>query len=359
MWHVEGAFSDEMHEKVIVAFEKEMQEEGAKAAAMEAQNEASFSLGTPGVFERRRMLNAGFGERSGAIADRYSEETEQMPEQLAAELQDRRLAAAGTQHWALNAPLWMQMSGLYPQSHREMSPNERAGRIRGLLRRAERMIRWALGQRQKAEGERQMAEGGEQKAETATATASASATESGDSVIEQTVIWSPVREICVYLEIPQRVLSGLCREITGMSIENVVDRIRAEKLRAEFAKRLKAFVLEWFSVAENWRKSVGKKRAEIADMIFAALKSSRRTRFHRTQWAFELGFSSYQRLFRAALLSEGLTPHQMEMDVLEELVPEDEGATCVGGQNQKADGGMQKTATDSGAESLYKEAKPG
>ena len=358
MWHVEGVFSDEMHEKVIGAFEKEMQEEGAKSAAMEAQNEASFSLGTPGVFERRRTLNAGFGERTGAIADRYAEDAEQMPEPLAAELQDRRLAVAGAQQWALNAPLWMQMSGLFPQSHREMSPNERAGRIRGLLRRAERMIRSGLGQGkgQKADGEGQKAEGGKQKAGKQTATE----TESGEqSVIEQTVLWSPVREICVYLEIPQRVLSGLCREITGMSIENVVDRIRAEKLRAEFTKRLKEFALAWFSIAENRLKSAGKKRAEIADWIFAALKSSRRTRFHRTQWAFELGFSSYQRLFRAALLSEGLTPHQMEMDVLEELVPEDEGATCVGGQNQNAEGGMQKAVAECGTGTLYKETKPG
>ena len=120
-----------------------------------------------------------------------------------------------------------------------------------------------------------------------------------------------------------------------------MDCIKAEKLRAEFRKRLKDFVLGWFAVAENWQRSVGKKRAEIAEWIFAALKMSRRTRFHRSEWAFELGFSSYQRIFRAALLCEGLTPHNLEMEVIGELVPEDEGARCVDGQEQKMEGDGQ------------------
>jgi len=343
MCRVEGAFSEAMYDKVTSEFEQEMKEANAKVAELEAKNDGAFALGTPGVYERRRELNAGLDEHTGKIADDYVRDGKHMPEGLAAERQDRRLEIAGAQHWALNAPLWMQFSGLYPNSHRAMSPNERAGRIRLLLRRAERMIRWHLAQK---------AEGGKQKAATETTEGS------GDgSVIEQTVLWSPVREICVYLEIPQRALSGLCREITGMSIENVVDRIRAEKLRAEFKKRLKAFVMSWFEVAENWRSSVGKKRSEIADSIFAALKAARRARFQRTQWAFELGFSSYQRLFRAVLLSEGMTPHQMEMDVVEELVPEDESAVCSGGQNAPEDGGAQKMETERGSGALIKQER--
>ena len=334
-------------------FDVEREVAQAEARKLDAENEAAFGRGTPGVFERRRELLAGWRNAREKICETYVNERETMPEPLAAQRQDVRFADLDEKCWAPGVPMWMRVSGLYPNAHLEMSPNERAGRIRLLLRKFERMVRWEL----------------KQRTETALQIENCKMKNSnlnGDdgecSVIEETALWSPVRQTCVYLEVSPRFLSGLCREITGMSLDNIVDRIRAEKLRSDFKKRLKDFVLTWFGVAENWRKSVGKKRDEIADWIFAALKSSRRTRFHRTQWALELGFSSYQRLFRATLLSEGLTPHNLEMEAMEELVPEDEGARCVGGQiekvesgTQKEDGGERKEGDENAMERIIKE----
>ena len=347
----------EVFDAAVAKFEKEREVERERSAKIDLENEKSFRLGCNAVFDRRRALNAQLAERTSAIADQYAREAEEIPEALAADFQDERLAIAGEQTWSLNAPLWMQISGLYPNAHRTMSPNERAGRIRVLLRRVERMIRFDLGSRNE-DGSRKDAkvqrtaedgetEGGRRKAEGGNS-------DEERSYINETVLWTPVRSVCVVLEIAPRFLSGLCREITGMAILEIVDCIKAEKLRAEFRKRLKDFVLAWFSIAENWQKSVGRKRAEIAEWIFAALKISRRTRFHRTEWAIELGFSSYQRIFRAVLLCEGLTPHNLEMDVIEELVAEDEGARCVGEQ-KVADGGE---GGERGAEALNKEGKP-
>lgn len=347
-----GEFSDAVVDAAVKGFEKEKAAEREKAAKIEAENEEAFRRGTQGVFERRTELNAGFDKRRDEIADLYAKEFDEMPEALAGERQDARLAIAGEQTWSLKAPLWMQISGLYPNAHREMGPNERAGRIRILLRRVEMMVRWELKTMalkiENCEMKIENLNGGGER-----------------SVIEETALWSPVGTICVYLEISQRHLSGLCREITGMAIQEIVDRIKAETLRAEFKNRLKDFVSAWFGVAENWQASVGKNRGEIADAIFAELKASRRARFHRTQWAYELGYSSYQRLFRAALLSEGMTPHQLEIDVIEELVPEDEGARCVGGQNGRGqglgvrgEGSVEVRTGGNGAEALNKEGKP-
>jgi len=66
--------------------------------------------------------------------------------------------------------------------------------------------------------------------------------------------------------------------------------------------------------------------------MYAALKRSRRgPRFDRTQWAAELGFSSYSRLYRAVLLAEKKSLHQLEIALIEELLPND--ALCAREQN--------------------------
>jgi len=316
------------------AFDGEREAARKNAETIISESEKSFGLGVNGVFERRLALQTGWRAQREKICATYTEERERMPEGLAAERQDIRLSDSADVHWAAGAPLWMRISGLFPNAHHTMSPNERAGRIRLLLRRAERMIRHAL--KQRASSDASSASGTALQIENCKM--KISNLDGGDeerSVIEETVFWSPVRQICVYLEISQRLLSGLCREVTGMSIENVVDRIRAEKLRAEFKKRLKDFVLGWYAVAESARSCAGKSRAEVADCIFAALKSARRTRFQRSQWAYELGFSSYQRLFRAVLLSDGVTPHQLEIEALESLVPEE--TACSDGRKAESE----------------------
>ena len=63
----------------------------------------------------------------------------------------------------------------------------------------------------------------------------------------------------------------------------------------------------------------------VADEIWAALKATRKApRWHRTVWAAEFGFSSYTRFFRACLLCCGKTPHQLELELIDEILLEAE-----------------------------------
>ncbi|MCX5769431.1 MAG: hypothetical protein NTZ09_04040, partial [Candidatus Hydrogenedentes bacterium] len=73
---------------------------------------------------------------------------------------------------------------------------------------------------------------------------------------------------------------------------------------------------------ENGEKenSARASEGEVQEVWGALVKSRRAPRFHRTTWAMEFGFSSYPKFFRACLLCYGKTPHQIELEILEELL---------------------------------------
>ena len=55
------------------------------------------------------------------------------------------------------------------------------------------------------------------------------------------------------------------------------------------------------------------------------MKASRKwPEFSQNAWAQGLGFSSYRRLYRACLAVFGKTPHQMEMELIREVLAEGE-----------------------------------
>jgi hypothetical protein len=59
---------------------------------------------------------------------------------------------------------------------------------------------------------------------------------------------------------------------------------------------------------------------EVREVWAELVKSRRAPRWHRTTWAMEFGFTSYQKFFRACLLCYGKTPHQIEIEIIEELL---------------------------------------
>ncbi|MCY3021725.1 MAG: hypothetical protein NTW87_22160, partial [Planctomycetota bacterium] len=83
-----------------------------------------------------------------------------------------------------------------------------------------------------------------------------------------------------------------------------------------------------------------------AEEVYEALQRSRRApRFHRTTWAMSYGFSSYPKFFRSCLLCYGKTPHQLELEIIEEILNEmkpqintDEHRYELGGNGREAGG---------------------
>jgi hypothetical protein len=207
-------------------------------------------------------------------------------------------------------PTWQQISGLFPHEERQINPNERARRIRLLLGRVEKMLRYEL------------KNGAEELEPLPIADA---------RYTEHSLQWSPLRKICFHIELAQQRLSAYAREQTGMSAPEIVDCIRVEELRSKMKAQLREFVTGFFSTAtaasttEDTERTEGKRGGEkaLADEIWLALKETRRApRWHRSVWAAGFGFSSYSKFFRACLLCYGKTPHQLEMELIDEILLE-------------------------------------
>jgi hypothetical protein len=132
--------------------------------------------------------------------------------------------------------------------------------------------------------------------------------------------WDPLREICLFLGIAQRRLSALCREINGLAVTQLCDAIRAETLRKKMKKRIGTWIAEQKVEAGNLK--------DRAFELWRRLKGERlKSGSHRSSFAWNIGFSSYTRLFRACLVCYGLTPQEMELRLIEEGLGE--GALCV------------------------------
>ena len=246
-------------------------------------------------------------------------------------------------------PLWQNLTGLYPEIERTLQPNDRARRIGYLLRVAEKIVRHEL----KADEAR-----GKQRAES--------------FAEERSYKWDPLRTVCFYLRISQYKLSGYSKELNGMSAPEIVDRIRAESVRSRMKRELKGFVAEFFQHEDEQKGRTGEgakggngegtaeqmelagrmpavqadSGTEIADAIWKALKLSRRMpRWHRTTWAAGHGFSSYTRFFRACLLCYGKTPHEIEMEVIEEILEESDLSKKEKGKRNSRNRRCRKTAS--------------
>ena len=212
---------------------------------------------------------------------------------------------------------WQQISGIPAKGEHFENPNRRAAGLRKLLSGIERLLRYELNR--------------------APAVEEIPAEEKECEWLDRSFQWDPLRLICLQYQIAQRKLSGFSKELTGMSAIELVDGIRAEKVRAALKAELKRFIVSRESERQKSTtediavtEGTGKEWQALADEVFAALKASRRgPRFHRATWAAGLGFSSYQKFFRACLHCYGLTPHQLEIAMIEEILGEsaDSGST--------------------------------
>jgi AraC-like DNA-binding protein len=263
--------------------------------------EAMFSGGVMKMWNARQAIIAGGQMADGEDGDEetlYDKDYEEVGKDEAAKRQKERERRRQRMEELLEVPLWQQISGLFPETEEGMNPNERAGGILALIKKVEGMLRYEI----KFAREH--------------------------PVEFRTYLWDPLRVVCFHLGISQQRLSRYCKELTGMSAMEMVDRMKAEGVRGKLKEELRKFIkltAEELKDGETGGRGDGEKRhdGEGADAIFLALKKSRRDgRWHRTTWAMGLGFSSYQRFFRACLLCFGKTPHEVEMELIEEILKE-------------------------------------
>ncbi|HEY3323638.1 MAG TPA: hypothetical protein VGP72_24500 [Planctomycetota bacterium] len=328
---------------------------GSELTGEELKNpaKAMFSAGVAKMFQARKALTAQELGDAGAGGDedvfRFVAECEKFgdaeAEKRREERYERRMRAQAVER----VPLWMQVSGLFPDDEPKMSPRERLGAMLLLVKNAERLLRYEMKYSSAHQSEIDAAE-------------------------VRTYLWDPLRTVCFHLGISQRRLTGYCKELTGMSAVEMVDRIKAENVRERIKRELREFITKRIQNAERRNQNCGSAAnltprppslegkgengdspspltplprggegnrsdagwtvcaTDEADEIFAELKKSRRDgRWHRTTWAMGMGFSSYQRFFRACLLGFGKTPHEVEMELIEEILKEaartPEGAT--------------------------------
>jgi hypothetical protein len=183
-------------------------------------------------------------------------------------------------------PRWIQVSGLFPDAALEAP--ERRRRVRILYKGLLLVIRREL-KRHEVDPYR----------------------------AERSVFWDPVSEICLSMEIAPSKLSAFCKELTGNSLSQVIDSVRAETLKRKLRDGVRGFVA-------SQRAILGTEFVADAWAVWGALKRSRRwPEFSRDTWAQEFGFSSYRKMYRACQVVYGMTPHQLEMALIAEcLAPE-------------------------------------
>src|SRR5205085_2014266 len=146
--------------------------------------------------------------------------------------------------------------GLYPKQEATMTRRQRRESIRKLCKEYELRIRESLDE---YEREQRESIGGPDTPVAEAEDRSVPAT-TAESAAERTFLWSPLDAICFELSIARRKLSSYTRELTGMSAQEVIDKIRAEnigrKLKDKLAARAREEYESHFGNAEKaYRKS--------------------------------------------------------------------------------------------------------
>jgi hypothetical protein len=305
------------------------------AEELKSPEKVMYSGGMDKLWDVRQEVTSEYREREAAEEQRlFEEECAEFGESVAVEREQEREAILNGLQWQREAPLWQQISGLYPQQEPGLHPQRRAAGIRALLKRAEHLIRWEIrkGETERAEGGRQKAEGGVEE--------NFVGAESLDHYVDstrRTAQWDPLRTVCLYLGIAQRKLSALSREISGLAATQLCDAIRAETLRKKWKKRL---------VLPETKKGEGGSLRDRAYEIWRALRAERqKTGSQRSSFAWEMGFSSYTRMFRACLVCFGLAPQEMEVELILESLGS--GATCVSVQAEDERGSSEEEVRNS------------
>ena len=191
---------------------------------------------------------------------------------------------------ANGAAKWVLVSGLYPEVR--YSEPERRKRLRALYRTVVLLIKRSL------------------------------LYQAQHQIAERTIYWDPIAEVCRELEIAPSKLSGLCKELTGNSLSQVIDCVRAERIKKLIKVQVRKFVRESRTHGATLGADSAGNKVDGWE-VWKALKASRKwPAFCLNSWAVSLGFASYRRMYRACLALWKQTPYQVELEMLEECMGE-------------------------------------
>ena len=110
-------------------------------------------------------------------------------------------------------PKWVLVSGLWPDSENTDFVDVRRRKVRALYKAAVLFIRKALKRH-----------------------------EIDPDKAERSVFWDPVVDVCKAMEISQSALSRYCKELTGNSLTQVMDSVRAEGLKGKLKNGIRKVV---------------------------------------------------------------------------------------------------------------------
>jgi len=206
------------------------------------------------------------------------------------QLHDRKNMAAYLRKRSGPIPRWVMISGLFPDAENgiELSEESRRKRLRALYKATVLLIKRALG--------RHVADPDQS---------------------ERSVFWDPVAMVARDLELPPSKLSQLLKEFSGHSLIQVIDNVRAERLKGKLRAGVRGFLKERNAGNIAQSDCVAKEKEVWA--VWGELRKSRKwPEFSPNTWANELGFASYRRLYRACVSVYGKTPYQLEIALIRE-----------------------------------------
>jgi hypothetical protein len=116
------------------------------------------------------------------------------------------------------------------------------------------------------------------------------------------------------------------KEFNGLSLPMTVDCIRVEGFRAKLKKDL----TQRREVFKGKAQRTAEEREEEKKGIWEGIKEERKgEEFSWNIWAMEYGFSSYRKLYRACLVVYRMTPRQIEIELIGEVLSEMDGVETV------------------------------
>lgn len=187
---------------------------------------------------------------------------------------------------------WQEISGLTPEVEAKMTRQERRIAIRKLVRHVEKMGREILAEHA-----------------------------SDPEKNERSYLWDPLATICFELGIARRKLSSYSKELTGMAAHEIIDKIRAEDVKAKMREDLVKFV------RRNWPHPGGGNRHDwkySSSLRWEFYWTLRRQRdgapdYEASVVAMEYGFPNEARYRRACVLCYGKTPRQLAFEILQAI----------------------------------------
>lgn len=276
--------------------------------------------------ELQGVLALGEGDFAGGVQAAYGlEARERTRQQAAIAMYQRKFHDLSVSKEELKAameekvyagPLWLRVLGFDPTVAADVAPEQRRLGIRKLIRVVERMYR------------------AEMKTEDRAGAIATDSTDVSERYDGPSALWDPLPEICAYLGIAVSKLSALCRERTGLRVQELGDCIRTERLKTRLRDRFRELARVWHETLDaDVRGKLADDGRTSAWRFVRWVRGCGRGE-SRKKLALELGVPTAARLGRSTFVVERATLEELElsvaMDVVTELAGGAQGETVAG-----------------------------